>query len=488
MTTTIEHSAKEIPKYNETPVKIFLYPSLIFLVVGMTVGLFISFNGFIFPDYFAGEYIHFGRVRPVHVADVTLLWLLSANVGLFYYFVPRLCGRGIWSVPLAYWSAVLWWIGLVVGVFSFPWGTNFGWEYAELPTWVWWLPTKILFAVGWILTAINLGMTIATRSFEKMYVSLWYTMGTLIWTTFTVLVGSFVINWIPEGISRVNTNFFYVHNLVGLIYTPMGLAQAYYYLPKISGIPIYSHRLSMIGFWSIAFIYAWIGAHHIIHGPVSQWLQTTSIIFSIWLFIPVWTVVTNLFATAEQNWAAFNNSAAIRFLTMGVIFYLLTCVQGPLMALRNINEITSKTDWVIGHSHISLYATFTFFATAGAYHTVPAIVRKPLWSKSLADWHYSLSLLGSIPFLMALWIGGFLQGYLWSTWADGTNYAEFHNRLTQLPFLDTIADMYYWWLLRSIGGSIILFANILFLINMFNTIVLKPARNESTLEGARVSL
>lgn len=474
-------------QHNDTPVKWMLYPALIFLVVAMTVGVFISFNTFIFPDYFAGEYVHFGRVRPVHVGGVTLLWLLSADIGLFYFFIPRLCGVPLWSPRLALWSVGLWWFSLIVGVFSFPWGTNFGWEYAELPMWVWWVPIKFIFTVSWLMVATNLIMTIATRTYEKLYVSTWYAMGTMVWTSFTVVVGFFAINYVPEGISRVNTNFFYVHNLVGLIFTPMGLAQAYYYLPKISGVPIYSHRLSMIGFWSVAFVYAWVGAHHIIHGPVSQWLQTTSIIFSIWLFIPVWTVVTNIFATLKDNWSAYVNSAPIRFIMMGNIFYLLTCVQGPLMALRNINEITSKTDWVIGHSHISLYATFTFFATAGIYHTIPAITKKPLWSKALADWHFSLSLLGSIPFLLALWIGGFLQGYLWSTWADGSNYAEFHNQLANLSFLDTIAEMYYWWLFRSLGGTIILFANLLFLINMFNTIVLKPSKQESPLVQAKVT-
>ena len=100
----------------------------------------------------------------------------------------------------------------------------------------------------------------------------------------------------------MNVSWFYVHNLVGLIYTPMGLATAYYFFPKLANTPIYSHRLSMIGFWSIAFIYAWIGTHHMIHGPISQWLQTTSIVFSIWLFIPVWTVVYNIFATLRKDW------------------------------------------------------------------------------------------------------------------------------------------------------------------------------------------
>lgn len=474
-------------QYEDTPVKLMLYPAILFLVIGMAFGTYIAFNTFIFPDYFAGEYVHFGRVRPVHVGTVTLLWLLSANIGLIYYFVPRLCGVSLWSPKLAYVSAGLWWFSLIIGVNSYPAGTNFGWEYAELPNWVSIVPTKIFTTIAWGMVVVNVFMTIAIRKYEKMYVSLWYVMGTMIWTTFTFITGSYGVNWVPEGISRVNVSFFYIHNLVGLIYTPMGLAAAYYFLPKLANTPIYSHRLSMIGFWSIAFVYAWIGAHHIMHGPMSQWLQTTAVVFSLWLFIPVFTVVTNLFATLKDQWALYTQSAPIRFLMMGNIFYLLTCIQGPLMALRNVNEITSKTDWVIGHSHISLYATFTFFAIAGIYQAIPVITKKPLWSKRLADWHFGLNMLGSVPFLLALWIGGFWQGMLWATWANGTSYAEFHNNLTILPFLDTIADMRPFWILRGIGGLIILFANLLFVVNIFNTIVLNPVK-EKTVSGSEVKV
>jgi cytochrome c oxidase cbb3-type subunit 1 len=299
-------------------------------------------------------------------------------------------------------------------------------------------------------------------------------MGTLIWTTFTLIVGNFGINWLPWGISRVNANWFYVHNLVGLIYTPMGIATAYYFLPKLANTPIYSHRLSMIGFWSIAFIYAWIGAHHMIHGPISQWLQTVSIVFSMWLFIPVWTVVHNLVATLQQDWRKYVQDPAIRFLIMGILFYFITCVQGPLMALRNVNEITSKTDWVIGHAHISLYGTFTFLAIAGLYQAIPTITGKPLWSKAWANWHFAFNLWGSLLFILPLWIGGFLQGLMWSNWADGISYAEFHDNLTRLPFLQTVANTRDWWILRALGGVVILMGNLLFVVNMYNTIVLKP--------------
>ena len=461
-------------KYEDRPVAMLIYPAIVFMVLGMFFGVFISINGFLFPDYFSGEYVHFGRVRPVHVGHVAFLWLLSANVGLIYFMVQRLCGIPLWSPKLAIWSAYVWWFSLILGIYSFPTGTNYGWEYAEFPNWVWWVPTKVLFTIAWLAVVINCYMTIFNRKYEKMYVSLWYIMGTLIWTTVTYWVGSYSLEFLPGGISRVNASFFYVHNLVGLIYTPMGLATLYYFLPKFANTPIYSHKLSMIGFWSIAFVYAWIGTHHMIHGPVSQWLQTVSIVFSIWLFIPVWTVVTNIFGTLKNHWSEYIQNPAIRFLIMGNLFYLITCIQGPLMALRNVNEITSKTDWVIGHSHISLFATFTFFATAGIYWVIPVITKKPLWSERLAQLHFNWSMLGSILFILPLWIGGFLQGMSWANWATGTSYAQFHNNLSMVSFVQTIADMHYWWIMRSIGGTIVLLINIVFLFNMFNTILLKP--------------
>lgn len=469
--------AQSVPKsigYDDTPVKWMIYPATIFMIVGMFIGVFMSFNTFIFPDYFAGEYIHFGRIRPVHVNSVLILWLLSVDVGLAYFMVQRLCGVSLWNPRIAKIACVLWWISVIPGVFSFPFGTNYGWEYAELPMWIGWWPIKPMLATSWVLLATTVFMTVSKRRYEKMYVSLWYLMGTMIWTAVVLWVGGFSLEFLPGGISRVNASFFYVHNIVGLVFTPFGLAIAYYFLPKLANVPIYSHRLSMIGFWSIAFVYAWIGSHHIIHGPVSQWLQTTSIVFSIWLFIPVWSVVTNLFSTLKPQWQQYTQSPAIRFIMMGNLFYLMTCVQGPLMALRNINEITSKTDWVIGHSHISLYGTFSFFAFAGLYYVIPVITGKSLWSERLASWHFTLNLFGSVPFILSLWVCGFIQGLLWASWATGTSYAEFHNNLSMLPFLQTIAEMHYWWIMRSVGGTIVLFANILFVINIFNTVLLSP--------------
>ena len=59
-------------------------------------------------------------------------------------------------------------------------------------------------------------------------------------------------------------------------------------------------------------------------------------------------------------------------------------------------------------------------------------------------------------------------------WADGANYAEFHNNLTAMPFSETIVEYCVLVDIERHWRDIIFFANILFAVNMFNTIILKP--------------
>ena len=263
-------------------------------------------------------------------------WLLAADMGLTFYLVPRLCGVKLFSEKLGVATAVLWNIIILGAVYSLLAGQNQGLEYAELPTYL-----DVLVVAAWIMYGVNIFGTIATRRYPAMYVSLWYIMGTVLWTAFVYITGNFAVMF-TTGVNQANLNWMYVHNAVGLIFTPVGLALAYYYLPKAANTPLHSHKLSMIGFWSLAFVYVWTGAHHMLHGPISQWLQTIAIAFSVMLLIPVWTVVYNFFATMKGQWPQVRDSVPLKYLMSGVVFYLLTCFQGPMHSLRTVNAIVSK--------------------------------------------------------------------------------------------------------------------------------------------------
>ncbi len=225
-------------------------------------------------------------------------------------------------------TAVLWNVIILSAVVSLLAGWNKGWEYAELPIFV-----SVMVVIAWVMFGINIFATIGTRKYQQMYVSLWYVMGTILWTAFVYITGNFAVEF-TTGVNQANLNWMYIHNAVGLIFTPIGLAAAYYFIPKASNTPLYSHKLSMIGFWSLAFVYVWTGAHHMLHGPISQWLQTIAITFSLMLLIPVWAVVYNFFATMKGQWQQLRDNVPLKFLMSGVVFYLLTCFQGPMHSLR----------------------------------------------------------------------------------------------------------------------------------------------------------
>jgi cytochrome c oxidase cbb3-type subunit I len=308
--------------------------------------------------------------------------------------------------------------------------------------------------VAWIMFGVNIFATIAARKYVQMYVSLWYIMGTILWTAFVYLTGNFATRF-ATGVNQANLNWMYVHNAVGLIFTPVGLALAYYYIPKGANVPLHSHKLSMIGFWSLAFIYVWTGAHHMIHGPISQWLQTVAIVFSVMLLIPVWSVVYNFLATMKGHWPQLRNNVPLRFLMSGVIFYLLTCFQGPMHSLRSVNAIVSKTDWIPGHAHMAVLGAFSFFAIAGTYLTLPHVLHRKIYSDTLANWSYWFLMLGGLGFFVTLWLGGFWQGWQWNT--------------ASIPFIDTVVALKPVWIVRFFSGVLMFSGIVSFAYNVMAT-------------------
>jgi len=439
----------------------FLMAAGLFFVVSGIYALVIAAK-LQYPTFLGSvSWLTYGRMRAVHTNGMLFGWLLAADMGLIYYLVPRLCGVKLWSERLGLATLVLW-IGIILSaVVTLSLGFNQGLEYAELPLWL-----DILVVIAWIMFGVNIFATVAVRKYQQMYVSLWYILASIIWTAFVYLVGNFATIF-TSGVNQANLNWFYVHNAVGLIFTPLGLALGYYFIPKATEAPLYSHRLSMIGFWSLAFVYVWTGAHHMLHGPISQWLQTVSILFSVMLMIPVWSLVWNFFATMKGQWHQLKDNVPIKFLMSGTIFYLLTCFQGPMHSLRSVNAIVSKTDWIVGHAHMAVLGAFSFFAVGGAYYALPRMLKTKLHSQALANASFWMWLVGGLSFFVSLWIGGFLQGLQWN---DPT-----------IPFIDTVRFMQPFWAVRLIGGTLMFGGILLFFWNIVATFT---GRNDRPVEVA----
>jgi cytochrome c oxidase cbb3-type subunit I len=445
--------------HTDATAKWFLVSSIVYFFIVGIVAVVIAAK-FVWPSLLGTvQYLTYGRLRALHVNGMLFGWLLAANMGLTYFLVPRLCGVRLWSEKLGIATAALWNVIILSAVVCLLIGVNQGLEYAELP-----LALDVLVVIAWIMFGANIFMTIGSRKYDQMYVSIWYIMGTILWTAFVYLTGNFAVLF-ATGVNQANLNWMYVHNAVGLIFTPVGLALAYYFIPKASNTPLYSHKLSMIGFWSLAFVYVWTGAHHMLHGPISQWLQTIAIAFSVMLLIPVWAVVYNFFATMQGQWHQLRDNVPLKFLMSGVVFYLLTCFQGPMHSLRSVNAIVSKTDWIPGHAHMAVLGAFSFFAIAGTYYMIPRVFRTRLFSEALGNWSFWMLMLGGVGFFVTLWLGGFWQGWQWNNPA--------------IPFIDTVVALKPVWIVRFFSGILMFTGIVLFGYNIMATILGAKDRPET---------
>jgi cytochrome c oxidase cbb3-type subunit 1 len=413
-------------------VRLWLYWGMFWLMFAPTIGAIIS-SYFNYPGYLGNSLeIQFGRLRPMHVNGVIFGAFSTLFMGLCYYVVPRLCGIKVWQEKLGYWLAWMWNLGLVLGMILLALGYSQGLEAGEMP-----LIADIIFFVCMTLATIQFLVTISKRTEPQLYVSLWYLVAGFVWTTLNLVFGSFILPYSLWGVNSAAFHGLYIHYIVGLWITPAGYVIIYYFLPASVKNPIYSHKLSLIGFWSLALFYPFVGIHHYLYSPIADWAETLAIITSMLLIIPVWTVLQNFFGTMIGRWDTFGRNLPAKFLIMGSLMYLIGCFQGSLEALRSLQEPTHFTDFVISHSHLTVFGTFVVWAIGGLIYVWPKIHDQELWSFKLGNWSFWLITFGIVIMGLVLTMGGLMQGTMWMT---GTEW------------LDSLVAMRPYWLVRTLAG------------------------------------
>jgi cytochrome c oxidase cbb3-type subunit 1 len=274
-------------------------------------------------------------------------------------------------------------------------------------------------------------------------------------------LGSFILPYTINGINSAAFHGLYIHYIVGLWITPAGYVLIYYYLPISVKNPLFSHKLSLVGFWSLALFYPFVGIHHYLYSPIADWSQTLAIITSMLLIIPVWTVLVNFFGTVKGRWDGFGNNLPAKFLIMGSLMYLTGCFQGSIEALRSIQQPTHFSDFVISHSHLTVFGTFVVWAMGGLAYTWPRLWgRTELWSWTLGNWSFWLITVGISIMGLDLSAGGLQQGFEW---------------MNGVEWLDTVIRMKPYWLVRTVAGITMDTGMTLLVVNMMMTAFTRTA-------------
>ena len=429
--------------------------SMVWLTLFPLVGILVSIQ-FHNPEFLGGiSWFTFGRLRAVHLEGVLFGSFTTAFIALLYYFAPRLCGTPLYKAEWGWWLLWLWNGFLILGSLTLFMGYTSGVEYAEF---AWPINIMRYVVVGGI--AVQVVGTIMRRRAARFYVSLWYALAASVWTLLNLPLGGFMLPYGPlDGVNSAAVHGLYMHNLVGLWITPAGLATIYYFLPLSAKNALYSHKLSILGFWTLALFYPFNGTHHYLYSPIPHWAQTVAVVHSIWMIIPVVTVIINFFGTMMGRWGTVlggggADNYAAKFLMIGVVYYFLGSVQGSIEPLHRFQQLTHFNDFVVGHAHLTVFGAMIMWMVGGLYYVWPRLSGRKLWSDRLASWHLWLTVTGFTSMVLGLTIQGFIQGAMLENGAD---------------FVDSVKEMVPWWVVRTIVGTIMDVALGLMAFNLYKT-------------------
>jgi len=462
-------------EYDYSIAKLFTFATILFGIIGMTIGVLIAAQ-LAFPDlnYLAGEYGTFSRLRPLHTNGVAFGFTLSGIFATWYYVSQRVLKVSFKEHPflmfigkLHFW---IYFIAILLAVVSLFAGLTSSKEYAELE----W-PLDLVVVVFWVIWGISIFGAISVRREKVLYISIWYYIATFLGVAMLYLFNNMEVptylvsgygSWLHSvsmysGTNDAMVQWWYGHNAVAFVFTVPIIAMIYYFLPKESGQPIFSYKLSLLSFWGLMFVYLWAGSHHLIYSTVPDWMQSMGSVFSVILILPSWGSAINMLLTMKGEWNQLTENPLIKFMILASTFYMLSTLEGPIQSIKSVNALAHFTDWIPGHVHDGTLGWVGFMIIGATFHMAPRMFKREIYSKSMMESQFWLQTTGIVLYFSSMWIAGITQGMMWRAVDDYGNLAY--------SFIDTVIVLHPYYALRALGGLFYLIGVFMWAYNMYKT-------------------
>jgi cytochrome c oxidase cbb3-type subunit I len=457
-------SAANTDFYNDKVVRQFLVMTVVWGIVGMSVGVLLAAQLYWPQLNFDIPWLAYSRLRPLHTNAVIFAFGGCALFTTSLYIVQRTCHVRLLSDKLAAFIFWGWQLVILLAAITLPLGITQGKEYAELE----W-PIDLLITVVWVAYAVLFFGTIAKRRVKHIFVANWFFGAYIVTIAVLHIVNNIAI---PVGLTKsypvysgavdAMVQWWYGHNAVGFFLTAGFLGIMYYFVPKQAGRPIYSYRLSIVHFWALIAIYMWAGPHHLHYTSLPDWAQSLGMVFSLILLAPSWGGAINGILTLSGVWHKLRTDPILKFLIVSLSFYMMSTFEGPMMSIKVVNSLSHYTDWTIGHVHSGALGWVAMISIGACYAMLPRLLGlKQMYSTRWIDTHFWLHTIGVVFYIVAMWIAGVMQGLMWrATNSDGT--------LTY-SFVESLNATYPYYLVRLGGGLLCLGGMVLMGVNTWKT-------------------
>ena len=459
---------RETVAYNDAVIRRFAIATMFWGIVAFLAGVYIALQ-LAFPIFNLDlPWTTFGRLRPVHTSAAIFAFGGNALFAASLYCVQRTCRTSLFGGAHA--GNFLFWgynFFIVMAAWGYVTGVTQSREYAE-PEWM----ADLWLTVVWVVYLVVFVGTIMKRREPHIYVANWFFLAFIVTVAMLHIVNNLAIpvDWtgaksysLFSGVQDALTQWWYAHNAVGFFLTAGFLGIMYYFVPKQAERPIYSYRLSIVHFWSLIFLYIWAGPHHLHYTSLPDWAQTLGMTFSVMLWMPSWGGMINGLMTLSGAWYKLRTDPVLRMMVVSLGFYGMSTFEGPVMSIKAVNALSHYTDWTIGHVHSGALGWVAYISFGALYFLVPKLWgRERLYSIKLVNWHFWISTVGILLYIISMWISGIMQGLMWRTY-DALGFLQY-------SFVETVVAMHPFYVVRALGGALFLIGALIMAYNLWRTV------------------
>jgi len=186
-------------------------------------------------------------------------------------------------------------------------------------------------------------------------------------------------------------------------------------------------------------------------------------VFSVMLWMPSWGGMINGLMTLSGAWDKLRTDPGLRFSVTAVGFYGMSTFEGPVMSIKQVNALSHYTDWTIGHVHSGTLGWVGFIVFGTLYYIVPVLwKKKAIYSVRAISWHFWIATIGIVLYITSMWVSGIMQGLMWRAY-DTLGFLQY-------SFIETVAAMHPFYMIRALGGLCFLTGAGLMAWNLWMTI------------------
>jgi len=390
-------------------------------------------------------WLTYGRLQPAAANALLYGFAVPAGLGLALWLSTRLGGVPLRLPGLAFGGALVWNVGLKLGLLGILLGDSTGFEWLEMPRYA----APILFA-GYALIGVSALMTFKDRRERQLYVSQWFLLVAVFWFPWIFSTAHLLVSFMPlRGIMPAVVAWWYAGNLTVLWLGFVGLAAVFYLLPKLLGGPLFSRYHALFAFWVLALFGGWTGIPQ--SAPLPAWMPAVSTIANLFVLLAAVAVLLNVRRTLMALPIP-RSHFPLSLVIFSMVAYGIANLFSAAAAIPSVAAITDFTLFTPARTQLFVYGFFGLAMFAGMYHTLPRLLGFSLPSVKLIKLHAVCAPTGLVISVAALALGGVLQG-------QALNHPE-------SAFLDSLRPGLMALRLSTLGDTLLLVGHVALFLNL----------------------